>query len=206
MPKVGMQPIRRDQLIRATLATIDRLGLAETTLAHVARAAGLSTGIVSHYFGDKSGLIEATMRYLLRNLRDAIAARRRTADASPRAQLLAIIDGNFDEGQINHASARAWLWFWAASLHDPQLERLQQANERRLQSNLCVQFRRVLDAEHARAAATGLAAMIDGLWLRGCLGKDAIDLDQVRHIARDYLDQQLKRGPAAPPENHEAPR
>ena len=191
MPKVGMQPIRRDQLIRATLATIHRLGLADTTLAHVAREAGLSTGIVSHYFGDKSGLIEATMRYLLRNLRDEIAARRQAADASPRAQLLAIIEGNFDDGQISPASARAWLWFWAASLHEPQLERLQQANERRLQSNLCVQFRRVMNAARAREAATGLAAMIDGLWLRGCLGKDAIDLEQVRRIARSYLDQLL---------------
>ena len=77
MPKVGMQPIRRRQLIDATLETINEVGINDATIAQIARRAGVSTGIISHYFKDKNGLLEATMRDVTRQLRDAVAARLR---------------------------------------------------------------------------------------------------------------------------------
>ncbi|SQK76818.1 transcriptional regulator BetI [Tatumella ptyseos] len=55
MPKVGMQPIRRRQLIDATLETINDVGLHYATIAQIAKRAGVSTGIISHYFGTKTG-------------------------------------------------------------------------------------------------------------------------------------------------------
>ena len=45
---------RKEQLINAAFETINVVGLAGVTLSQVAKA-GLSTGIVSHYFGDKEG-------------------------------------------------------------------------------------------------------------------------------------------------------
>lgn len=194
MPKLGMHPLRREQLIRATIVAIDQLGLADTTIARIAHQAGLSTGIISHYFGDKNSLIEATMRQLLRELRDAVAHRRVAADESPRAQLCAIVDGNFDDSQTSRSSMRVWLAFWASSMHEPSLARLQRANDRRLYSNLCCQFRRALPREQARLAASGLAAMIDGLWLRGSFAKDGVDVARARSIAYAYLDHQLDQG------------
>lgn len=191
MPKLGMQPIRREQLIRATFETIERVGLADTTMAQVARSAGLSTGIVSHYFGDKDGLINAAMRHILRQLRDAVGRRRADAGDDALLQLRAIVDGNFDESQVNGTAMRVWLTFWAASMHQPELRRLQRANDRRLYSNLCHQFRRTMPAERARNAARGLAALIDGLWLRGSLVGGEFDVEQARRLAYDYLDHLL---------------
>ena len=86
---------------------------------------------------------------------------------------------------------RAWLDFWAASMHQPVLRRLQRANDRRLYSNICYQFRRELPLRQARDAARGLAAMIDGLWLRGSLAGDETDLKQDCRIACDYVAQRL---------------
>ena len=191
MPKLGMQPIRRKQLIHATFETINEVGLADSTMALVARKAGLSTGIVSHYFGDKDGLLNATMRHILRELRDAVAACRARADANPRAQLRAIIEGNFHESQISPTAMRVWLTFWAASMHQPELRRLQRSNDHRLYSNLCHQFHRALPLQQARCAARGLAAMIDGLWLRASLAGGPLDVDQIRQTAYDYLDHHL---------------
>lgn len=54
MPKVGMQPIRRRQLIDATLEAINEVGMHDATIAQIARRAGVSTGIISHYFKDKT--------------------------------------------------------------------------------------------------------------------------------------------------------
>ena len=69
MPKVGMESIRKKQLIDAALAVMAEVGYHGTTISLISKRAGLSSGIISHYFGDKQGLIEATMRYLLEALK-----------------------------------------------------------------------------------------------------------------------------------------
>ncbi|RTR02483.1 transcriptional regulator BetI [Halomonas nitroreducens] len=188
-----MEPIRRQQLIKATMAAIDEVGLADATVMRIARHAGVSAGIISHYFGGKDGLLEATMRQILSDLGEAVTARRRAlATKAPEAHLAAIIDGNFDRSQVTGPVAKTWLAFWASSMHQPQLQRLQQVNDRRLYANLCHQLRRLLPREEARDAARALAAMIDGLWLRGALTPDGLDTDYARRQAREYLDQLLR--------------
>lgn len=194
MPKVGMQPIRRSQLIHATLEAVDQVGMGDASIALIARLAGVSNGIISHYFQDKNGLLEATMRHLMSALSQAVGERRKALkDDEPRSHLRAIIEGNFDSSQVNGPAMKTWLAFWATSMHQPSLSRLQRINDHRLYSNLCCEFRRVLPLAQARAAARGLAALIDGLWLRGALSGDAFDTEQALSIAYDYLDQQLAK-------------
>ncbi|QKJ87069.1 HTH-type transcriptional regulator BetI [Paramixta manurensis] len=182
---------RKEQLINAAFEAIGDVGLSGVTIALVAAQAGLSTGIVSHYFGDKEGLLSATMRKILRDLRDAVARCRDQAESDVRSQLFAIIEGNFHPSQTNARSMRTWLDFWAASMHQAELRRLQHANDRRLYTHLCYQFRRTLTKEAARDAARGLAAMIDGLWLRGSLSGGDFNRQQACQLACDYVEKVL---------------
>jgi TetR/AcrR family transcriptional repressor of bet genes len=191
MPKLGMREVRRAQLIDATLLTIDQAGLAGTTLASVAQRANISTGIVSHYFGDKDGLLEATMRHILRDLWTATTRRRIAAKPQPRARLRAIVAANFDVTQVSGPVMKTWLAFWTQSMHEPALRRLQRVNTRRLYSNLCAEFAKSLPRSAARRAASGLAAMIDGLWLRGALSGDPFDTRAALRLANDYIDMLL---------------
>ncbi|MDH4558217.1 transcriptional regulator BetI [Pseudomonas sp. BN417] len=194
MPKVGMQPVRRTQLIHATLEAVDQVGMGDASISYIAKLAGVSNGIISHYFQDKNGLLEATMRFLMNDLQGAVRKRREAMrDESARGYIRSIIDGNFDETQVNGPAMKTWLAFWASSMHQPSLRRLQRINDLRLYSNLCWQFRRELDARSARAAARGLAALIDGLWLRGALSGEAFDTEQARRLAYEFLDQQLAK-------------
>jgi TetR/AcrR family transcriptional repressor of bet genes len=188
MPKLGMREIRRAQLIDATLLTIDQTGLAGATLASVAQRASISTGIVSHYFGDKDGLLEATMRHVLRDLWQATSRRRRAAKADPRSKLRAVVAANFDAEQTSGPVMKTWLAFWSESMHKPQLRRLQYVNTRRLNSNLCADFSKAMPRAAARRAASGLAALIDGLWLRGALSGEPFDTKAALRVANDYID------------------
>ncbi|QRX84783.1 transcriptional regulator BetI [Glaciimonas sp. PAMC28666] len=191
-----MLPLRRRQLIQATLAVIDRVGLADATIALIAREAGLSTGIISHYFGDKSGLLEATMRQILRDLSDDSFLRRHGLTGekdTARNQLMALVDTNFNDNQISGPVMKTWFAFWSSSMHQPSLRRLQRVNDRRLYSNLCGQFSRTLTLPQARQAARGLAAMVDGLWLRGSLSAEKFDVNAARRIAYEYLEMQLRQ-------------
>lgn len=199
MPKIGMRRVRRAQLIEATLHVIDRVGLAHATMAEIARQAGTSTGIVSHYFGDKMGLIQATMRWVLRDLFDTMHARRAALRGSaPAERLQAMIDVNFDTRQISSAVRKTWLSFWASSMHEPALQRLQHINRRRLQSNLCCIFNEALPIDQARDAAIGLLAIIDGLWLRAALSGEPDDTQHARTLAYQYVAFQLKQTPDQP--------
>ncbi len=198
MPKVGMEPIRRRQLIDATMATIDEAGLADSTIMQISRRAGVSAGIISHYFGGKDGLLEATMRHILSDLGESVARRRQALSSSDaRAHLYAIVEGNFDRSQVSQAVMKTWLAFWTTSMHKPSLQRLQRVNDRRLHSNISHQFKKHLAPDQARTAARGLAALIDGLWLRGALSPQRFDTSNAVWLACRYVDEQLDGGGSA---------
>lgn len=189
MPKVGMEPIRRRQLIDATIASMGEHGLADTTVQTISRGAGVSPGIIHHYFGGKDELLTATMRSMLVQLRSDVTERLAAA-GSPRARLEAIVDCNFAAGQFEPMVVAAWLGFWAQAPHNPALARLQRINARRLQSNLLHSLRALLPEERAERIAVGLAALIDGLWLRFAL-TGAMDGSAARAVAIGYLDAEL---------------
>jgi TetR/AcrR family transcriptional regulator, transcriptional repressor of bet genes len=191
MPKLGMEPIRRQQLIDATIASINRYGLAETTVQRISREAGVSSGIIHHYFGGKAELLEATMRRLLQQLRaDAVERLAKAEDAEQR--LHAIIESNFAASQFQSEVTTAWLAFWAEVPHVPALARLQRINACRLRSNLLHSLRALLPRGAAEQTARGLAALIDGLWLHSALD-GSLDGEGARAIACAFLRGQLAR-------------
>ncbi|PCQ36154.1 transcriptional regulator BetI [Providencia rettgeri] len=194
MPKIGMQSIRKQQLIQATLDVINEVGMQEASFVLIARKAGVSRGIISHYFRDKNGLLEATMRHIQYQLGFAVAMRlRMLTGAEAKLRIQAIVEGNFDPTQTSEAAMKTWLAFWASSMHQPNLNRLQQVNDRRLYSNLSYEFGRVLNKADARMAAKGLAALIDGLWLRSALSNEQFPVKDALKITNEYIDMQLQR-------------
>lgn len=193
MPKVGMQPVRRQQLIDATIESVAELGLRATTINSISKKAGLSSGIISHYFGGKQGLIEATVRYLLSNLKQSLLGGLK-AGTTPEQRLMLIVEANFSRLQQQSDATKTWLSFWAQSMHDIELHRLQNVNSRRLCSNLACSFRQLMSVEDARVAAELSAAMIDGLWLRAVLSKsDKDEFEHCERLAKDYVRSLIKQ-------------
>ncbi len=64
MPKLGMGPIRREQICRAAVAVIAREGYAGTTMRMVAEEAGVSTGMLNHYFANRKDLLIQALVYV----------------------------------------------------------------------------------------------------------------------------------------------
>ena len=101
MARIEREDVRRSQLIEATIDTMAEVGFAATTLALIGQRAGISTGLVGHYFRDKDGLLEATLRHLTARLARGAASLLSSADA-PRARLQAIIDSYLAADQFEH--------------------------------------------------------------------------------------------------------
>ncbi|NVK40143.1 MAG: transcriptional regulator BetI [Oceanospirillaceae bacterium] len=196
MPKVGMPEIRKPQLINATMEAIDSHGLQKASVALISRYAGVSPAIINHYFGGKDGLLEATMRSVLKQLSNGVSERLAETDPDDVVgRIKAIVGGNFDPRQLDRKVVKTWLAFWSQSMHDNMLFRLQRVNEQRLLSHLRRELKRVLEPERAQFVAQGIAALIDGIWLRGALAPEGINSEMAQRIITDYLERQL------PPEN-----
>lgn len=190
MPKVGMQPIRRQQLIDATIKTIATVGYSDTTVGRIAKEAGLSVGIISHYFGGKQALLEATMARLLFELHDGFIQRLETS-GSPRERLSAIVATNFDDDQYRPEVVRAWLAFWAQVPISPELNKLQRIYNKRLLSNLRHELRKLVPADQVDDCAETFASIIDGFWLRSTTSSHAPQLDSIRRRVESAFDLYL---------------
>ncbi len=192
MPKVGMPEIRKPQLIDATMEAINAVGLHKASVAMISSYAGVSPAIINHYFGGKDELLEATMRAVLRDLSSAV--QRQLAQVSPddvMGRIVAIVAGNFDSNQIDPKVAKTWLTFWSYAMHKPALHRLQRVNEKRLLSHLRYELKQVVCAKQAGFIAQGVAALIDGIWLRGALSPEGINKDLALSLIVDYLQRCL---------------
>ncbi|WP_434139355.1 transcriptional regulator BetI [Photobacterium leiognathi] len=192
MPKVGMPDIRKPQLVNATMAVIERVGLHAASISLISKEAGVSTGIINHYFGGKHGLLEETMREILRRLSMSVTTSlSQIPHDDHQARINAIIMSNFDGYQAENKVAKTWLAFWSYAMHDAQLGRLQRVNEKRLLSHLKIELKGLLPPSQAELVAHGIASLIDGIWLRGTLNPKGIDANNARMIINDYLEKQL---------------
>jgi len=189
---------RPRQLIDMTIDSLAEVGFVGTTLAEIAGRAGVSAGLVAHYFGDKSGLLEAAFRSLSSRLRDNLIVRLLEADG-PRARLQAVIDANLALEEFDQRTSAAWLAFWGQVLHAPPLGRIQRVYQRRMLSNLRHALRQLVPAEETPKLAAMIAAMIDGVWLRGALsGWTETDSETARALLTSFVDNHLNTRPAAP--------
>lgn len=192
MPKLGMTELRREQLIEATLDCVDLHGVSGATISRISKQAGVSSGIVHHYFHNKDDLLEGSMRLMLAHLKHGILERKLKATTHEES-IKAIIHGNFSAKQIERKSTKIWLSFWAEALHSDDLARLQTVNLKRLTSNLTYHLKHLLPLEEARFSASVLSALIDGLWLRGTFERDGIDAKHAIKSCEEYLSMVLKQ-------------
>lgn len=61
-PKIGMEPIRRHQIIKAAKQCIVQKGLANFSIKDIAKEANLSTGVIYHYFENKDDLLADVLK------------------------------------------------------------------------------------------------------------------------------------------------
>ncbi|WP_228032321.1 TetR/AcrR family transcriptional regulator [Mycolicibacterium sp. P9-22] len=60
------EPSSRERIVDAAIRSFSQHGVSHTPLRTVADAAGVSVGLVQHYFGNKAGLTAAVDEYVLR--------------------------------------------------------------------------------------------------------------------------------------------
>ncbi len=185
-----MEPLRRRALIDAAIDAIGERGSLDVTMAEIAGRAGVSPALAHHYFGAKEDLIFASMRHVLmelgRDLRNAISG------LSGHERVRAIIQVNFSAKQFRPEVIAAWLTFYVEAQRASSLRRLLRVYARRLHSNLVFALRPLMPASEAERTAEGIAALIDGLYIRRALKDGPPDPQSAIALVEDYLFLQLR--------------
>lgn len=156
MPHLQKQDQRKAQLITATMESIAKRGLTETTITHISKGAGLSRGIINFYFDSKEMLMRGVLAHLLEEY-EAIWSGA-LAKAAPDDALEAIIRAQFDRRVCSSKRLNVLSAFWGhAASHTAYREQFAQSD---------AAIEKALASTIEQDKARQLFALIRGLWLR----------------------------------------
>ncbi len=192
MPKMGMEPIRRSALVEATIHEIGAQGTLDVTVSQIAKRAGMSSALAHHYFGSKEQIFAAAMRHIL-TLYGAEVRGAMLMAKTPRDRIEAVIRASFAPAQFRPEFVSAWLNFYVQAQKSDEARRLLHIYQRRVRSNLNHAFRQIAGAD-SRMLTRGLAAMIDGLYIRQALREDPMSPAAAIDVLLHYLDTSLSEG------------
>lgn len=201
MARIAAEPIRRAEIVKATIQEIGRAGSLEVTVAQIARRAGVSAALAHHYFGSKESIFIAAMRHVLSIFGAEVRGALLTA-SDPKSRIEAILRACFAPGSFRREVVAAWLNFYVLAQSEPEARRLLLIYHRRLHSNLLHELRPLLGSR-APMVAESMAGLIDGVYLRAALasgqGGKGVAPDRARAMALllDHLDRELTLGERA---------
>lgn len=189
---------RRADLIAATARVLAREGTGGASVRAIAVEAGVSPGLVGHYFAGIDALVAATYAHVEHTVSEALDAAVAIAGADPRARLDAFVTASFSPPIASGELLATWTAFWSlvrsradiARQHDEQYA----AFRARLEALLAECG---LPAPRLRHAAIAITALVDGLWLELCLSPQAFSADEADAIARSVLDALISTGRSA---------
>ena len=169
-PRKASKEQRRQQLIDATISTIARKGYSALTLADVAKAAGLSGGIVNFHFESKEKLLVATLRHLAEEYRLNWQTALKEAGPSPAARLAALATADFNDVVCTPVKLAAWSAFWAEAQNRPTYMEHCGANDAEFHAAVRgIVSEIIAEGDYAERdparIARAIDALLEGLWL-----------------------------------------
>lgn len=160
---------RRAQLVASTIKTLAERGYSRTTLTDVARAAGLSHGLVLFHFETKEKLLAETLGFLAEEYRQNWQSALAAVGDDPADQLNALIEADFAPAICTPDRLAAWCSFWGEAQSRPLYQ--EACGEKDDAYNLQLESicQRLSDAggygREARHMARILRNTIEGAWL-----------------------------------------
>ncbi|WP_246490362.1 TetR/AcrR family transcriptional regulator [Brevibacterium oceani] len=211
--------VRREEVLAATVEEIEATGLRTLRVSDVAARLGLSASLIIYHFETKEALVAAAFDYAGRQ--DIDRARELAAGTdsgrevsagtvSARERLRAVVGWYLPSG-----SSRSWkIWIdgWSAGLFDEELKSTFAAMDREWKSILARLMEEAIAAGECAAPTSGvdaptrgaetptggtdaratrILAFLDGLAIQMMVNPEAVEAEQLRVWADDFLTHEL---------------
>ena len=180
---------RRHALIGATAACLASGGVAGTTVRAICTRAGVSPGLLRHYFEGIDHLIAATYRAVTTTVSDALAEAVAGAGPDSRERLVAYVTASFRPPIASPWLLATWLAFWSLVKTDPVIAAIHAETYAGYRAELEALLADCgLAGKEAGTAAIALTALVDGLWLELSLDETSFTPEEASAIAIRWLD------------------
>jgi TetR/AcrR family transcriptional regulator, transcriptional repressor of bet genes len=161
MPKVVDHEKRREEIAEATWRVIERAGTEGANMREIAREAGQTTGVVTHYFRDKRELMAFAFGLMVDR------STSRMADAAAGLGRMEALAQLLPLDEERRRETTVWLALVGASMADPGLAAELRRRYRRAREATLPEFRAAIEeavpGEDPEDVADAIVAVVDGL-------------------------------------------
>lgn len=181
---------RRQSLIEATGRVLADKGAAGVSVRAICAEAGVSPGLLRHYFSGVSEAIAETYRWMGTRIAQALDAAVAAAGPDPRTRVLAYLTASFRPPIASPDLLASYVALWSLTRSDPSVAGVRAEVYRDYRADLeklLVDWRPDLADPALKAIA--LTALIDGLWLELSLGDAPFAPEQASELAEAWLDR-----------------
>ena len=186
--------IRRQSLIDAAADCLAERGASGTSVRAICAKAGVSPGLLRHYFDGIDALIAETYRGVVARVSATLDEAAGQAGDDPRARLVAFVTASFRPPIADPRLLATWLAFWSLVKTDAAIAAIHSetyGDYRRQLEGLLVGTG--LSAAEAGPVAIALTALVDGLWLELSLDPSTFTAEQASAMVTRWLDTLLER-------------
>mgnify|MGYP000867324155 CR=1 FL=1 len=177
---------RRDDLIAAALSLVAEGGLRAATVREIAARAGVTPGLIRHYFATKDDLTRAAYGKLMQGMTQGSAASLENAPEGAVPRLASFVTAAVSPPVVDAVSVGLWAGFLHDLRRDATMRDIHATNYlafRDMLQNLIAALPRTATGAQLRREAIACNAVIDGLWLEGSVLPDAFEPGEIAAIA-----------------------
>ena len=176
---------RREALIAAALDLVAEGGPQAATVRAIATKAGVTPGLIRHYFQTKEDLTRAAYRQVMVRMTTDNARVLETAPADPAARLAAFVGASLRPPVVDPVAMGIWAGFMHLVRRDPAMRDVHAQTYlgyRDMLQQLIADLDRGSAPDVLRAQAIACNGVIDGLWMEGCLLPDSFAVGELERI------------------------
>lgn len=169
-----VQPQKRERILLAVLTVIAERGIGAVTMRSVASQAGVSLGLVQHYFQNKQALIRSAVSFMVDLAEDQYQSH---SNRSASEQLRGLLLGGIRQAGAAPLPTSVFFAFVAAAATDPEIaDLLATARVGMVEEVERLLRRAVPTRSDYRSAAIRLVSLSDGLTIQVLIGQLQTDL------------------------------
>jgi TetR/AcrR family transcriptional regulator, transcriptional repressor of bet genes len=163
---------RRSALISATQTLVAEGGPEAATVRAIAERAGVTPGLIRHYFQSKDELTRAAYRALMDGMTSKGSDAIEGVGAKPEERLAAFVAASLRPPVMEAGAVVLWAGYMHKVRSDPELLAVHEAGYmayRDILESLIAALQREIKPGQLRSEAIACNALIDGLWVEGSL-------------------------------------
>lgn len=189
---------RRGALVAATLDCIADSGLQNATVREIAARAGVTQGLIRHYFSSKDQMLQAAYREVIGELTRAAMEAAASQEPSARARLHDFVAASLTPPATDGRRLSLWAAFISHVRLDPVFAAIHREGYlafrtalETLAADVLSEAGLVPDPVRCRELAIAINGIIDGLWLEGTLVGDLFTETPLPGIAINSVEALL---------------